>query len=69
MKNYKIPARAMIGWIRICRPGSVLGPQQHFLLDKEPQMHALPSKIPGISEIIKKMKVISIVTIEIGSFR
>lgn len=65
MKNYKISAHAMIGWIRICRPGSVLGPQQHFLIEKEAGMHALPTKIPGILDVIKKMKVILIITIEI----
>ncbi len=26
MKHYKIPAEQFIGWIRIARPGSVLGP-------------------------------------------
>jgi len=26
MKHYRFPAAAFIGWIRICRPGSVLGP-------------------------------------------
>jgi cell division cycle 14 len=26
MKNYKITAEAFIGWIRIARPGSILGP-------------------------------------------
>ncbi|KAL8424279.1 hypothetical protein Efla_002897 [Eimeria flavescens] len=31
MKNYKFPALPWIGWNRICRPGSVLGPQQYFL--------------------------------------
>lgn len=31
MKHYKFPARAFIGYIRICRPGSILGPQQQFL--------------------------------------
>ena len=64
MKNYKIPARAMIGWIRICRPGSILGPQQHFLCEKEAAMHALPSKIPGIADIVKKMKVKFFVVLE-----
>jgi cell division cycle 14 len=32
MKHYKISAADFIGWVRIARPGSVLGPQQHFLL-------------------------------------
>ena len=31
MKHYRFPADAFIGYIRICRPGSVLGPQQQFL--------------------------------------
>jgi cell division cycle 14 len=38
MKHYGIPARSFIGWIRICRPGSILGPQQHFLLDMQAEM-------------------------------
>ena len=37
MKHYKFPAAAFIGWIRIARPGSILGPQQHYLIDKEPE--------------------------------
>jgi cell division cycle 14 len=31
MKHYRFPAEAFIGYIRICRPGSVLGPQQQYL--------------------------------------
>lgn len=31
MKHFRMPAPAFIGWIRICRPGSVLGVQQKFL--------------------------------------
>jgi len=31
MKHFGFPADAFIGFIRIMRPGSVLGPQQHFL--------------------------------------
>jgi cell division cycle 14 len=26
MKTFKIPAEAFIGWVRIARPGSILGP-------------------------------------------
>lgn len=33
IKNYSFPAEDFIGWCRICRPGSVLGPQQQFLID------------------------------------
>lgn len=32
MKHYNFNAADFIGWIRMARPGSVLGPQQHFLL-------------------------------------
>ena len=35
IKVFKFPASAFIAWCRICRPGSVLGPQQQFLLDYE----------------------------------
>jgi cell division cycle 14 len=38
MKHYQFPARAWIGWNRICRPGSILGPQQQFLLDMQSDM-------------------------------
>jgi hypothetical protein len=38
MKHYQFPARAFLGWIRICRPGSILGPQQQFLLDMQAHM-------------------------------
>jgi hypothetical protein len=31
MKHYQVSAEAFIGWIRIARPGSVLGPQQFYL--------------------------------------
>ena len=37
MKHFKFPAAAFIGWIRIARPGSILGPQQYYLLDVEKQ--------------------------------
>merc|ERR1740129_437469 len=38
MKHLRFPGRAFIGWNRICRPGSVLGPQQQFLLDMQSEM-------------------------------
>mmetsp|Transcript_86720 Transcript_86720/g.269601 ORF Transcript_86720/g.269601 Transcript_86720/m.269601 type:complete len:528 (+) Transcript_86720:53-1636(+) len=40
MKHYRFPSRAFIGWARICRPGSVLGPQQQFLVDMQDRMFA-----------------------------
>jgi cell division cycle 14 len=37
-KHYKFTAAEAIAWIRICRPGSIIGPQQHFLELIEEQM-------------------------------
>ena len=38
MKHYRITAAEAIGWLRICRPGSVIGPQQQFLEDIQARM-------------------------------
>lgn len=38
MKHYGFPARAFIGWNRLCRPGSILGPQQQFLVNMQTNM-------------------------------
>ncbi|XP_061594861.1 dual specificity protein phosphatase CDC14AB isoform X2 [Cololabis saira] len=35
MKHYRFTAAEAISWIRICRPGSVIGPQQNFLEEKQ----------------------------------
>jgi cell division cycle 14 len=32
MKYHQMPAESFIGWTRICRPGSVIGAQQNFLI-------------------------------------
>lgn len=37
MKHFKFPAAYFIGWIRVVRPGSILGPQQHYLIEREVQ--------------------------------
>jgi len=31
MKHYCLSAAEAIAWIRICRPGSIIGPQQNFV--------------------------------------
>jgi len=33
MKHYQFSAAEAIGWMRICRPGMVIGPQQQYLED------------------------------------
>jgi len=38
MKHYNFPADAFIGYIRIARPGCVLGPQQQFLNEIQDEM-------------------------------
>jgi cell division cycle 14 len=38
MKHHKFSAAEIIAWFRICRPGSVIGPQQHFMQEMEPHM-------------------------------
>ncbi|XP_057189991.1 cell division cycle 14Aa [Triplophysa rosa] len=38
MKHYRFTAPEAIAWIRICRPGSIIGPQQHFLEQKQHSM-------------------------------
>eukprot|EP01066_Platyproteum_vivax_P013778 Platyproteum_vivax@DN6223_c0_g1_i2.p1 len=45
IKNYKFPAEWWIAWNRICRPGSILGLQQQFLLSVQSELWSL-----GISE-------------------
>mgnify|MGYP006090189109 CR=1 FL=1 len=37
-QHYKFTAAEIIGWMRICRPGCVIGPQQHFMKEMEQQM-------------------------------
>ena len=40
IKHYHFNAADFIGWIRICRPGSILGPQQFYLLEAEEGLKA-----------------------------
>ncbi|XP_007254123.4 dual specificity protein phosphatase CDC14B isoform X3 [Astyanax mexicanus] len=40
MKHFRLTAAEAIGWIRICRPGSVIGPQQNFIEDKQSSLWA-----------------------------
>jgi protein-tyrosine phosphatase len=35
MKHFEFPAAEVIAWVRINRPGSILGPQQVFLIEAE----------------------------------
>jgi cell division cycle 14 len=61
MKHYNISARAFIGWIRIARPGSILGPQQHYMIvilksnlkEKEREMRECIEKPTKVKSFIR----------------
>eukprot|EP00286_Rhodomonas_abbreviata_P019521 CAMPEP_0181302998 /NCGR_PEP_ID=MMETSP1101-20121128/8310_1 /TAXON_ID=46948 /ORGANISM="Rhodomonas abbreviata, Strain Caron Lab Isolate" /LENGTH=443 /DNA_ID=CAMNT_0023408515 /DNA_START=139 /DNA_END=1470 /DNA_ORIENTATION=+ len=38
MRHYSMSAHETIGWLRVARPGSVIGTQQHYLESKEGQV-------------------------------
>mmetsp|Transcript_37412 Transcript_37412/g.74088 ORF Transcript_37412/g.74088 Transcript_37412/m.74088 type:complete len:239 (+) Transcript_37412:862-1578(+) len=38
MKHFKFTAAEVIGWFRICRPGTIIGPQQHYMAEMEQVM-------------------------------
>jgi cell division cycle 14 len=40
MKHVGFPPADFIGWIRIARPGSILGPQQQYLCNMDEKMMA-----------------------------
>lgn len=44
MKNYNFTADEAMGWIRICRPGSIIGPQQRYLCWYEAQLRKLAAE-------------------------
>jgi len=50
MKHYHFTAKEVIAWMRICRPGCVIGPQQHFLQQIEQRMWAEGEKHGPIDE-------------------
>ena len=39
MKHYSVTTPEVISWLRLCRPGSVIGPQQNFLAEMQQRMH------------------------------
>ena len=40
MKHYRLTGREAIAWLRVARPGSVIGPQQHYVVHKQEEMWA-----------------------------
>jgi hypothetical protein len=41
MKHHRFTAAEVIAWLRICRPGSVIGPQQNYLEEKQAWLWSL----------------------------
>ena len=58
MKHYRLTAPEVIAWMRICRPGCVIGPQQQFLQDLEPIMwqEGEMMKVPSSPRVLKSAK-------------
>ena len=50
MKHMHFTARESISWLRIVRPGSIIGPQQHYLEDQQARMWALNPSLPGLGK-------------------
>ena len=48
MVHHQFPARAFMGWIRTCRPGSILGVQQDYLCEMEQVLLAPPTPSRGL---------------------
>lgn len=60
MKHYRFPAAEFIGWIRIARPGSILGPQQNYLIEIEKTMREYGTNSPiwkEVKEVIDEKQV------------
>uniref|UniRef100_A0A8C7HYY5 Cell division cycle 14Ab n=1 Tax=Oncorhynchus kisutch TaxID=8019 RepID=A0A8C7HYY5_ONCKI len=59
MKHYHFTAAETIAWIRVCRPGSIIGPQQHFLEERQAAMwmqgDMQRSQPRGVSHLISSM--------------
>jgi cell division cycle 14 len=51
MKHFDFPPADFIGWIRLCRPGSVLGPQQQFLVEMETEARKWREEMRGRPEV------------------
>jgi cell division cycle 14 len=49
MTQNRFPARAFMGWIRTCRPGSILGVQQEYLCEMERAILASASPSRGVT--------------------
>uniref|UniRef100_UPI00358EDE98 dual specificity protein phosphatase CDC14C-like isoform X1 n=2 Tax=Myxine glutinosa TaxID=7769 RepID=UPI00358EDE98 len=58
MKHHSFSAAQAISWIRICRPGSIIGPQQHFLEEKQASLWAQGEVHRSKCKMLRRMKVV-----------
>ena len=49
MKHFQLTAREALGYIRVCRPGSVIGQQQLYLQRQEARMRTAGLNLPHVS--------------------
>jgi cell division cycle 14 len=54
MKHEFFTAHELIGWLRLCRPGSVIGPQQQFMESIEQKMWSLNKHAKAFTEASKQ---------------
>ncbi len=55
MKEYGLTAAECIAWTRIARPGSIIGPQQQFLIDKQHWCQSLGDTSKPMSNLASKV--------------
>ena len=55
IKNFGFTAHEAIGWIRLCRPGSVIGPQQQFLINYDSKIHKPSANIKVHPSLVSKV--------------
>mmetsp|Transcript_52988 Transcript_52988/g.124131 ORF Transcript_52988/g.124131 Transcript_52988/m.124131 type:complete len:448 (+) Transcript_52988:70-1413(+) len=60
MKHYRFPARSWIAWNRLCRPGSICGDQQQFLVDMEQKMFDIGDASRNEMDLARKVQALSI---------
>lgn len=48
IKHFGFTAEEAIGYIRVCRPGSVIGPQQHYLVHYGPALQRLGEEMRAV---------------------
>eukprot|EP00291_Cryptomonas_curvata_P020098 CAMPEP_0172167516 /NCGR_PEP_ID=MMETSP1050-20130122/9623_1 /TAXON_ID=233186 /ORGANISM="Cryptomonas curvata, Strain CCAP979/52" /LENGTH=352 /DNA_ID=CAMNT_0012838331 /DNA_START=479 /DNA_END=1534 /DNA_ORIENTATION=+ len=60
MKTHRFTAREAIGWLRVVRPGSVIGEQQQYLVDMQEKMWRIGALSPAkLAELLSRAAVLA----------